>query len=379
MIEERFKCITLGLYRILKGNNMPQISREEFNKIFQEKYLPFLKELEPRRVKVYNRNKILTAFFLTCFLGFFFIFLFSFNPVNSNPAATIFSVIFAVPCFIILFVVLLVCLLIMYKGSNNFKLKLKKDVISKILALYGNVYFSGKKDIITCKNVHSMGLFPRADFKKDDDIIIGLYKGCNFLINECELTHEKSSGKTSTTVTDFKGFILQVQMKKKFSGNTVFGYEEEVKKLKGYEKVELESVEFMKNRKIYSTDQVEARYILTPSFMERLDNLGQVFMTSVSAGQYGISNINIPDSVAKNNNLYTKYVNAITSVTTGVRAAFTDSYAYLFIPTPLLMDLFDIDMSKSLFIPEQFYKIYIEISSILELIDYMKMDKNLGL
>ena len=39
------------------------------------------------------------------------------------------------------------------------------------------------------------------------------------------------------------------------------------------EKVKLESLEFENKFIVYSSDQVEARYILTPSFMERLVNL----------------------------------------------------------------------------------------------------------
>jgi hypothetical protein len=39
------------------------------------------------------------------------------------------------------------------------------------------------------------------------------------------------------------------------------------------EKVKLESTEFENKFIVYSSDQVEARYILTPSFMERLVKL----------------------------------------------------------------------------------------------------------
>ena len=36
------------------------------------------------------------------------------------------------------------------------------------------------------------------------------------------------------------------------------------------EEIELEDPEFMEHFRVYSTDQVEARYILSPSMMERL-------------------------------------------------------------------------------------------------------------
>ncbi len=41
--------------------------------------------------------------------------------------------------------------------------------------------------------------------------------------------------------------------------------------------IELEDVNFAKKFKVYSQDQIEARYLLTTSFMERLQNLQKVF------------------------------------------------------------------------------------------------------
>jgi hypothetical protein len=48
------------------------------------------------------------------------------------------------------------------------------------------------------------------------------------------------------------------------------------------EKVKLESIDFENRFIVYSNDQVEARYILTPSFMERLVKLEKMMGDEIS-------------------------------------------------------------------------------------------------
>jgi len=81
----------------------------------------------------------------------------------------------------------------------------------------------------------------------------------------------------------FKGVMIELDMPKSFSGHT-FIYENALsaqalrnKNKIGYEKIHLEDVIFSKAYSIYSTNQIEARYILTPVFMERLKNIAFAF------------------------------------------------------------------------------------------------------
>jgi len=81
----------------------------------------------------------------------------------------------------------------------------------------------------------------------------------------------------------FKGVMIELDMPKSFSGHT-FVYENAISaqalrntSKEGYQKVQLEDVDFSKRYTIYSTDQTEARYVLTPAFMERLKNISFAF------------------------------------------------------------------------------------------------------
>ena len=81
----------------------------------------------------------------------------------------------------------------------------------------------------------------------------------------------------------FKGLVINFDMKKNISGHTIIIENNEenlfLKVLKpyNYEKVELEDVEFNNKFSVYTTNQIEARYVLTTSMMNRLLNLKQCF------------------------------------------------------------------------------------------------------
>jgi hypothetical protein len=58
--------------------------------------------------------------------------------------------------------------------------------------------------------------------------------------------------------------------------------------LSGLERVELEDPDFEKLFEVYSSNQIEARYLLTTSFMERLKKLGHFFGSKkIEASFYG--------------------------------------------------------------------------------------------
>ena len=82
---------------------------------------------------------------------------------------------------------------------------------------------------------------------------------------------------------NFKGLLVEFIIKKKTNGHTVvIQNDEENAFLKivlnsEYQKVQLEDVEFNKKFSVYSTNQIEARYILTTAMMDRLMNLQQNF------------------------------------------------------------------------------------------------------
>ncbi len=137
-----------------------------------------------------------------------------------------------------------------------------------------------------------LGLVPGWDRASFEDRLAGERKTdgiekTQFVFFEAHLEEKRtttdSKGNTRTTwVTVFRGQCLIAQFHKPFQGVTkVFrdaGAFNFLAKLgKGYPRVKLEDPEFEKAFEVYGSDQIEARFILTPDFMERLLKLEKTF------------------------------------------------------------------------------------------------------
>ncbi len=336
---------------------MTKLYKQEFENFYRQKIEPIITPFEQKRASLELQRKIAIVIILGSLLGGLYL-----GMTTDNE-------------MIISIAVVVATIAGLWQGNADIKFNktFKKEVTSKLLTLFGNLYFSDKKNAVPYGDIQKWGLFPSSTDKTDDDVIVGLHNGCNFLINECNLFHREYRNRNGRSdlehVTDFNGLLIKIQMKKKFSGQTIAGVKGKIKKQRMFEEVNLESVTFMINRKIYSTDQIEARYLLTTAFMDRLEKLGDKFNYSTADGR------TLTDEE------YSARITASSFIgerdTYDVSAAFVGGFVYLFIPTR--KDFFEIDMKRSLLDSEQFYSIYNEINAILEIIDFLKLDKNLGL
>lgn len=141
------------------------------------------------------------------------------------------------------------------------------------------------QDIYTFR---SLGLVPGWDRSKYEDRLTGERNDTPFEFFEAHLEEKRtttdSKGRTRTTwVTVFRGQCLIVNFHKQFNGVTkvyrdmgMLNWMAKLGQGKS-QKVKLEDPVFEKAFEVYSTDQIEARYILTPDFMERLLGLERTF------------------------------------------------------------------------------------------------------
>lgn len=117
------------------------------------------------------------------------------------------------------------------------------------------------------------GLLPRhSGSKAFEDEISGEAHGAGFRMMECHL--ENRSSKNNRTI--FHGAIMWLDFDKKFLGKTVVLRDKgrfQKKERAGMKRVGLVDPVFEDLFEAYGTDQVEARYILTPDFMQRLIDL----------------------------------------------------------------------------------------------------------
>lgn len=115
-----------------------------------------------------------------------------------------------------------------------------------------------------------------------DDRVTTEYDGYTLSVTELHATRTEGSGKNRRTVTVFKGVFVTHELPKTVEGETYistegdkhgFGHQSFWKKLTGRQDVEvteLEWNEFEKDLHVVTSNPTEARYILTPDFMQEL-------------------------------------------------------------------------------------------------------------
>ena len=157
--------------------------------------------------------------------------------------------------------------------------KIKKEIMPSVCKCIGDLYWSqgeyNNKDILS-----SAKLIPdnwnRSNF---DDVISGQYKDVAIEIVEATYARKKGSGKRSSTTTYFSGAFIVLNMNKNFKGHTIIRPDKLLKNSPSPELklTTLEDVTFEKKYDVFTDDEIEARYLITTSFMNRLNELNIAF------------------------------------------------------------------------------------------------------
>ncbi|MFN7165387.1 MAG: DUF3137 domain-containing protein, partial [Hyphomonas sp.] len=141
----------------------------------------------------------------------------------------------------------------------------------------------------TCDTIFrhkEVGVVPGWDRSNFEDLVIGRRGEVDFELFEAHLEEKRtttdSKGRTRTTwVTVFKGQCLRLDFHKTFYGRTLVtrdaGFFNRFGGGKGMQRAGLEDPRFEKIFEVYTTDQVESRYLLTPDLMQKLVDLEDVF------------------------------------------------------------------------------------------------------
>ena len=124
-------------------------------------------------------------------------------------------------------------------------------------------------------------LVPNADEESFEDRFAGAHKSVEFSFYEAHLEKWRGSGKSRRLVTVFKGQCLRLHFQKEFLGRTLVardgGFFSAFGGVRGLSRAKLEDPVFETAFDVYTSDQVEARYLLTPDFMQRLVDLEAAF------------------------------------------------------------------------------------------------------
>ena len=356
--------------------NLMQEYRKKFYSDYYEKILPLLTRYEDTRLSYLTKIKIAVGIVIALAI-----------------AATVWFTTKYIA--IILIIALPLIGLIILFTADKFVRELKNNCLRSILKCFGDVEWDNQA--IPDDELNQSDLFSIYNLRSTDDGFWGSYNGVDFKISETLLQHETGSGKNRTVETVFKGVVIKFASNKTIKNKTLITTKRDMhtkrniglvtiivlalhfgsillqsyhmpafqrniafiifgvilliiiycnifskNKEKKLNKITLEDPVFNKKFNVYSSDQVEARYLVTTSFMERFLNLKTAFGAKMAKCSFYDDSVMFAISTGKN--------------------------------------LFEIgNLFHRLDNPKQLEKFFNELSSVLSLIDYFKLNEHTGL
>ncbi|MEZ5013933.1 MAG: DUF3137 domain-containing protein [Chitinophagales bacterium] len=170
------------------------------------------------------------------------------------------------------------------RSRPDFRTEYKKVVISRLVKFMDpNLNYSANMYIPEAIYNSSKIFLQSPDIYKGEDLVEGTLDKTQLQFCELHTQDRRTDGKGRTYyVTIFKGLFFRADFNKEFHGQTYvlsdfgerfmgfFGKMMQNMNMSRPDVVRLENPEFEKYFAVYSNDQVEARYILSTTFMERL-------------------------------------------------------------------------------------------------------------
>ncbi len=243
----------------------------ELTDIYYKHLYPSLQELEDERKKI--KNKLIgIGFFYTLLIGIITLFLLSYDASTE----ALFGVVF----------IYIAGMGFLYRWlikdyTNDFKFKIIAPLIK---AIDKNLTYSPSLHLPSHYFVQSKLFTSEPDRITGNDYVQGTIDNVaiKFSDLQVETKHENSKGNEEYT-TIFMGLFIVSEFNKNFHGRTVILPDTAQKTFGDYlghllqqnnfqraDLVKMDNPAFEKEFVVYGTDQIEARYILTPAFMEKL-------------------------------------------------------------------------------------------------------------
>ncbi len=164
--------------------------------------------------------------------------------------------------------------------------KVAKDVkailMARLSAYVGASFSAAVGEPPAFAEFRARKLLPSFDRQSFEDLLEGQRSGCSYQLYEAHLESEHRDKDGDTTyVTVFRGQLLRVAFPRNFLGVTLVLRDAGVfnalrRPGDGLERVRLVDPKFENIFEVFSNDQVEARYLLSPTFMERLLKLEEL-------------------------------------------------------------------------------------------------------
>ena len=271
---------------------------KNFNEFYETELKEELLPFEQLRKKVLKFGVFLFISFILAFIFF---------AIASTTQQQLYFVLF----FVLLFTGIVMAI-IYYNKRKDYVTGFKENIVHSIIKFIDPSLHYNPYGHINRNDYERSGLYLKhPDRYSGDDYVEGRRDKTMFCFSELHTEYKVSNGKSTSWHTIFRGLFFIGDFNKHFQGRT-FVYSESNPQLGFFaktfnsfawnlEKVNLESTDFENRFIVYSSDQVEARYILTPSFMERLVKLQEMMGDETS---YSFVDTNIYVSVPIRDSLF---------------------------------------------------------------------------
>lgn len=195
-------------------------------------------------------------------------------------------IIFLWPWLFLIFLISIFCLVfkdtIILRRFKKLSNSLKTFFLPKILEYFGNNFkYFLEVDTEIIKKIKSFSILPSYKYSQFEDLIVGNFNQTSLVIVDALLETEIDNEKT----TVFNGICMLVEMNKSFNQKTIVKRDRlkvvAFPSYKGYERVTLEDPTFENKFNVYSSDQIEARYLLSPNFIQKFLDLAELFSNQI--------------------------------------------------------------------------------------------------
>ncbi|MFC4724216.1 DUF3137 domain-containing protein [Glycocaulis abyssi] len=158
--------------------------------------------------------------------------------------------------------------------------EVKHGMNTRLAGAFGLRYAPKPANPARFDSFRSHGLIPNSDRREFEDHFSGEAHGAEFELYEAELKQRRRSRKRTYYVTVFRGVLIRVAFPRTIEGVTLITRDQGIfNALSGLmrsangrrlERIGLVDPKFERIFQVYGTDQVMARYLMTPAFMERV-------------------------------------------------------------------------------------------------------------
>lgn len=240
-------------------------SNQKIEELYNKQLKPKLFKLEKDRRAIQKKLVLVILLAIPFFMIPFFV---------RNEILVWVIMVFA---FLVIMIVLAWALTLYFKYRHQFK----EIVVKELVNLINPNFLYNPYDHINVFEFNKAKMFAKGERAIGDDLVKGRIEKTKFEFSEIKVGQGSQNSQQSKQSYFFRGLFFYADFNKKLQGETFVGPDKAEKLLgkKGQslqeksskgQLVKLENSEFEKMYVVHSSDQTEARYILTPLMMEAM-------------------------------------------------------------------------------------------------------------